>query len=401
MVTESHRITKMGKHARKAYLQAIRTRYRQSDKASKQVILDEFCEVCDYARKYAIRLLSRQSDGQRPSAKRPGVKPKYQADTLMEPLRRIWFASDQPCGKRLKAVIPLWLPHYETQYGALAESVRTDLLKASAATLDRLLKALRVTHPKGLSGTKPGSLLKTQIPIRTNHWDETQPGFMEADTVAHCGNSLTGDFIWSLTMTDIVTGWTECRATWNKGSQGVLEQIQAIESLLPFPLKGFDCDNGSEFLNHHLVRYFTNHPSKPAFTRSRPYKKNDNAHVEQKNWTHARQLFGYDRIAKPQLVALMNQVYSSLWCPLQNHFCPNQKLKEKQRCGAKYKKKYHPPQTPYQRIIDHPDVPESVKDALKNQHDSLNPFAIKAAIEQQLKLIFSHVSVTPNVRHRL
>lgn len=391
----------MGKQARKAYLQAIRTRYHQSDKASKQTILNEFCEVCGYARKYAIRLLNCKPDEKSSSRQRPGAKPKYEADTLMEPLRRIWFASDQPCGKRLKAAIPIWLPHYENQYGSLAESIRVDLLKVSAATLDRLLKPLRVKHPKGLSGTKPGSLLKTQIPIRTHHWDETQPGFMEADTVAHCGNSLAGDFIWSLTMTDIVTGWTECRATWNKGSQGVLEQIQAIESLLPFPLKGFDCDNGSEFLNHHLVRYFANHPSQPAFTRSRPYKKNDNAHVEQKNWTHARQLFGYDRIDNPKLVALMNEVYSSLWCPLQNHFCPSLKLKEKHRNGAKYIKKYHAPQTPYQRVIDHSDVPDSIKTALKEQHDQLNPFAIKAAIEQQLKFIFSHVSVTANVRHRL
>lgn len=391
----------MGKQARKSYLQAIKSRYKQSDRASKQAILNEFCEVCGYARKYAIRLLNRKPDGKSSSHKRPGAQPKYKADILMEPLRRIWFASDQPCGKRLKAAIPLWLPHYENQYGALAESVRVDLLKVSAATLDRLLKPLRVTHPKGLSGTKPGSLLKTQIPIRTHHWDETQPGFMEADTVAHCGNSLAGDFIWSLTMTDIVTGWTECRATWNKGSQGVLEQIQAIESLLPFPLKGFDCDNGSEFLNHHLVRYFTDHPAQPAFTRSRPYKKNDNAHVEQKNWTHARQLFGYDRIANPKLVALMNEVYSSLWCPLQNHFCPSLKLKEKHRNGAKYIKKYHSPQTPYQRVIDHPEVSDSIKTALKAQHDQMNPFAIKATIEQQLKLIFSHVSVTPNVRHRL
>lgn len=391
----------MGKQARKAYLQAIKARYHQGDKSSKQAILNEFCEVCGYARKYAIRLLNRKPDGKSSSRKRPGAKPKYEADTLMEPLRRIWFASDQPCGKRLKAALPLWLPHYENQYGSLAENVRVDLLKVSAATLDRLLKPLRVRHPKGLSGTKPGSLLKTQIPIRTHHWDETQPGFMEADTVAHCGNSLAGDFIWSLTMTDIVTGWTECRATWNKGSQGVLEQIQAIESLLPFPLKGFDCDNGSEFLNHHLVRYFTEHPSQPAFTRSRPYKKNDNAHVEQKNWTHARQLFGYDRIANPKLVTLMNEVYSSLWCPLQNHFCPSLKLKEKHRNGAKYIKKYHSPQTPFQRVIDHPDVPDSIKTTLKQQHDQLNPFAIKAAIEQQLKLIFSHVSVTPNVRHRL
>jgi hypothetical protein len=302
----------MGKQARKAYLQAIKARYQQGDKASKQAILNEFCEVCGYARKYAIRLLNRKPDEKSSSRKRPGAKPKYKADALMEPIRQIWFASDQPCGKRLKAAIPIWLPHYENQYGSLAESVRVDLLKASAATLDRLLKPIRVRHPKSLSGTKPGSLLKNQIPIRTHHWDETQPGFMEADTVAHCGNSLAGDFIWSLTMTDIVTGWTECRATWNKGSQGVLEQIQAIESLLPFPLKGFDCDNGSEFLNHHLVRYFTDHPSQPVFTRSRPYKKNDNAHVEQKNWTHARQLFGYDRMANHKLVAMMNEVYSSL-----------------------------------------------------------------------------------------
>ena len=391
----------MGKHERKTYLQAIRVRYQQSNKSSKQTILNEFCAVCGYARKYAIRLLNRQPNEKPSSRKRPGAKTKYQADVLMEPLRRIWFASDQLCGKRLKAAIPLWLPHYENQFGALPENVRADLLKVSAATLDRLLKSLRVRHPKGLSGTKPGSLLKTQIPIRTHHWDETQPGFIEADTVAHCGNSLTGDFVWSLTMTDIVTGWTECRATWNKGSHGVLEQIQTIESLLPFPLRGFDCDNGSEFLNHHLVRYFTDHPNQPAFTRSRPYKKNDNAHVEQKNWTHARQLFGYDRLANPKLIALMNEVYSTLWCPLQNHFCPSLKLKEKYRNGAKYIKKYHSPQTPYQRIIEHPNIPETTKAELRKQHEKLNPFAIKAGIEQQLKLIFSLVSVTPNVRHRL
>ena len=390
----------MGKQARKAYLEAILKRYHQSDKLGKQAILNEFCEVCGYARKYAIRLLNRKLEKE-PPRKRPGAKPKCQADSLLEPLRRIWFAIDQPCGKRLKAALPDWLPHYETYYEPLPETVRADLLKISAATLDRLLKPLRIRHPKGLSGTKPGTLLKNQIPIRTHHWDETLPGFMEADTVAHCGNTLSGDFVWSLTMTDIVTGWTECRATWNKGSHGVLEQIQAIESLLPFPLRGFDCDNGSEFLNHHLVRYFTDHPGKPAFTRSRPYKKNDNAHVEQKNWTHARQLFGYDRLGNPILVALMNDIYSSLWCPLQNHFCPSLKLKEKHRNGAKYVKKYHQPLTPYQRILDHPEIPEATKIALKTQHDQLNPFAMKAAIGQQLKAIFSHVSVTPDVRHRI
>ncbi len=149
-------------------------------------------------------------------------------------------------------------------------------------------------------------MLKNQIPIRTHSWDISQPGFMEADTVAHCGNSLAGDFVWSLTMTDIDTTWTENRATWSKGAEGVLAQIRDIEARLPFLLKGFDCDNGSEFLNYHLLRYFTDHPSVTSFTRSRPYKKNDNAHVEQKNWSHVRQLFGYDRFEDPCLVNLMN-----------------------------------------------------------------------------------------------
>jgi len=392
----------MGKQSRQAYLKAICERYRRSDRRGKKAILDEFCAVCGYARKYAIRLLNRKRKSAAPAiGQRPGAKPKYHSPALLEPLRRIWLASDQLCGKRLKAALPLWLPHYESRYGALAEAVRADLLRVSAATLDRLLKPLRVQHPKGLSGTKPGSLLKTQIPIRTHHWDETLPGFMEADTVAHCGTSLAGDFAWSLILTDIVSGWTECRATWNKGAHGVLEQLQSIEATLPFPLRGFDCDNGSEFLNHHLVRYFTNHPGKPSFTRSRPYQKNDNAHVEQKNWTHARQLFGYDRLDKPEIVALMNDLYSQLWCPLQNHFCPSLKLKTKLRDGAKYRKTYHSPKTPYQRLLDHPDVSDTTKQALRQQHNQLNPFELKAQIEQQLRLIFSVISVTPNVRHRL
>lgn len=390
----------MGKDARKAYLQSIKKRYQQSDRAAKQIILNEFCMVCGYCRKYAIRLLNRKGKA-KPSTLRPGPKRKYSPERLMEPLRRIWLTSDQLCGKRLKAAIPFWLPHYEEAFGSLDESIRRDLLDISAATLDRLLKSLRASHPKGLGGTKPGSLLKSQIPIRTHFWDESLPGFVEADTVAHCGSSLAGNFVWSLTMTDIVTGWTECRATWNKGAHGVLEQIQAIENLLPFPLRGFDCDNGSEFLNHHLVRYFTEHPNQPAMTRSRPYRKNDNAHVEQKNWTHARHLFGYDRIALPELVPLMNALYSELWCPLQNHFCPSLKLKEKHREGARYVRKYHPPQTPYQRVMEHPSIDDEIKTALREQHETLNPFTLKSQIEAQLKIIFSSVSVTSNVRQRI
>ena len=200
------------------------------------------------------------------------------------------------CGKRLKSALPIWLPHYQKHYGELTGEVKKQLLMMSAASIDRMLKPLRVVNKRGLCGTKPGSLLRKQIPIKTEQWNEEHPGFVEADTVAHCGMSLAGDFVWSLTLTDIASTWTENRATWNKGSAGVIKQIQAIEKTLPFPLFCFDSDNGSEFLNYHLLTYFQNHPGKTPIqsTRSRPYKKNDNAHVEQKNWTHVRQLFGYD-----------------------------------------------------------------------------------------------------------
>jgi len=389
----------MGKHERRAYLEAIRGRYRKANRAGKARILDEFCAVCGYHRKYAIRLLGRKKPVSTP--RRVGRKPRYDHPQLLEALRRIWLASDQLCGKRLKVALPLWLPHYEAEHGALPEAVRAGLLAASASTLDRLLQAVRVAHPKGLCGTRPGTLLKKQIPIRCEHWDVTQPGFIEADTVAHCGNSLAGDFVWSLTMTDILTGWTECRATWNKGSLGVITQIKAIETALPFLLKGFDCDNGSEFLNYHLVRYFSGHPDQPSFTRSRPYRKNDNAHVEQKNWSQVRHLFGYDRFDNPKLVDLMNDLYANEWSQLQNHFCPTLKLKEKSREGSRYIKRYHPPETPYQRVMDSGFVSETINRRLEDQHRGLNPFDLKRRIEAKLKRIFSMVSVTSNPRQRI
>jgi len=390
----------MGKNERQAYLKAIRSRYRRARKRGKVTILDEFCAVCGYHRKYAIRLLNQY--GKPRKKRRPGRKPIYASPELLTALKRIWFASDQMCSKKLKAAIPLWLPHYESVYKALTPETQGKLLSVSAATIDRLLKPVRVTHGrKGLSGTRPGSLLKNQIPIRTHFWDVSQPGFMEADTVAHCGNSLAGSFIWSLTMTDIHTTWTESRATWDKGAQGVLAQIQDIEDQLPFDLKGFDCDNGSEFLNYHLVRYFTDHPSVTSFTRSRPYKKNDNAHVEQKNWSHVRQLFGYDRFEDRQILPLMNDLYANEWSLYQNHFCPNMKLLEKKRINSKYYKKYDLPRTPYERVMASEHVSAQTKQHLKTIHESLNPFILKKTIEKKLRVIFKHVKVTSNVRQRI
>lgn len=387
----------MDKHEKQAYLEAIRKRYRRAKRADKGKILDEFCSVCSYQRKYAIRLLRRKVSR---APRRPGRPSRYDQPELLVVLRKIWLATDQMCSRRLVAAMPLWLPHYEVSFGVLDESVKSKLAGISSASIDRLLKPVRAQHPKGLSGTKPGTLLKNQIPIRTTHWDITLPGFMEADTVAHCGNSLAGNFVWSLTLTDILTGWTECRATWNKGSGGVLDQIKSIEQALPFELRGFDCDNGSEFLNYHLLRYFTDHPDKPSFTRSRPYKKNDNAHVEQKNWTHVRQLFGYERFDNLKLVTRMNALYANEWSQLQNHFCPTLKLKEKVRIGARYRKRYYPPETPYQRVLDCESVSDDEKSKLRILHKTINPFDLRQKINAKLRTIFSMVKVTSIVRQR-
>ena len=311
----------MGHNEKKAYLEEIRLRYRKVRKLLKAKILDEFCTICNYHRKHAIRLLGAPFRRIKPKARKRGSRSTYGNPIITNPLIKIWLATNQMCSKKLKAALPLWLPFYEVEYGQLSEDVKTKLLAVSPATIDRLLKPSKIRHKrKGLCGTKPGSLLKNQIPIRTGNWDITKPGFCEADTVAHCGNSLSGEFVWSLTLTDIFSAWTENRAIWGKGSGDVVDKIKDIEEKLPFELLGFDCDNGSEFLNYHLIRYFSDRPKTRMvqFTRSRPYHKDDNAHVEQKNWTHVRQLFGYNRFGSKALVALMNDLYSNEYSLLQN-----------------------------------------------------------------------------------
>lgn len=373
--------------SRREYVEAIRNRYRNSSRKEKSIILGEFCATCGYNRKYAIRLLRKKSPS--PANRKPGPAPHYDKDQLLVPLKRIWFATDQMCSKKLKAAIPLWLPFYQKEYDPLPSDVSQKLIDMSSATIDRLLKPLRAIYKKGRCSTKPGTLLKNQIPIRTHNWDVTKPGYFEADTVAHCGNSMAGDFVFSLTFTDIFSGWTENRAVWGKGSQGVLRQIRNIEERIAIPILGFDCDNGSEFLNHHLVSYFTDRPKSPVqFTRSRPYRKNDNAFVEQKNWTHVRQLLGYDRFDNPELVSQINDLYMNEWSLFTNYFCPTLKLKEKQRINSRYVKKYEPPQTPYQRLIDSADVTYAAKKTLEAVYNALNPFRLKRKIDDKLKAIF-------------
>jgi len=346
----------MGPQAKREYVEAVRERYGRITRRGKSAVLDEFCEVMGCHRKHAIRLLSAP---RRPKRKAPGPPRRYGAEEL-EVIKRIWLAAEQPCGKRLVAALPLWLPAYGRRF-KLKPATRRRVLAISAATADRLLAPVRAKlKVKGLGGTKPGSLLKTQIPIRGSSWNEKRAGYIEADTVAHCGTSLAGDFVWSVTFTDIATGWTVNRAIWNKGSFGVIERVKELERELPFALLGFDSDNGSEFLTHHLYRYLRGRAKPVDFTRSRPYHKNDQAHVEQKNWTRVRQLLGYDRLERIELIEPINNLYRS-WGRLHNLFSPTLKLKDKVRVGSSIKKRHEKPRTPAQRAIESDEVEVKTK----------------------------------------
>lgn len=378
----------MSPQSKREYVEAVFLRYKHASRSDKAGILDEFCATCKYHRKHAIRLLRKFKRFTRPTPKRRGPKPVYQHEAILRPLKKIWLTANLPCSKRLKALLPLWLPGYQAIEGPLPAESHLALTRISAATIDRLLKPQRVRYrQRGRSTTKPGTLLRHQIPIGTNQWDQTQPGFLEADTVAHCGESMAGQFAYTIDCVDIATGWSEQRAVWGRGESGVLEQIRDIESSLPFALLGFDCDNGSEFLNHHLLRHFTHRKRPVLFTRSRAYRKDDNAHVEQKNWTHVRQWLGYDRLDEPHVVQLLNELYRHEWRLFHNFFCPSVKLLSKQQIGSKTIKHHDSPKTPYQRLIESPDIPECTKNQLTTHLQSLNPFLLRKAMERKLKKI--------------
>jgi len=380
----------MSPRSKREYREAVHLRYKNATRREKTAILDEFCATCGCHRKHAIRVLKRFKRFTKPKTKRKGKPPSYQNEAIGKPLKEIWLAANLPCSKRLKVIVPLWLPGYVELFGQLPADVATALLRISPATIDRILKTIRIHYTKrGRSTTKPGTLLRKKIPIKTNQWDESRPGFLEADTVAHCGESTSGMYVNTIDFVDIATGWTEQRAVWGKGESGVLEQIKNIEKTLPFPILGFDCDNGGEFLNYHLLRHFTERKQPVQFTRSRAYHKDDNAHIEQKNWTHIRQWLGYDRLDNPKVVPLLNNLYTKEWRLFHNFFCPSVKLIAKERIGSKTIKRYDSPKTPYQRIMDSPHIKESVKRSLSKQLENLNPFMLRKIMDKKLKIIFS------------
>ncbi len=386
----------MSPQSKKEYLEAIFPRYKKTtSKEQKTKIINELCETCNYHRKHAIRLLTKFKRFTKPKPRKRGKSSIYNQPSILDALERIWKDASMPCSKRLVTIIPLWLPHYP---GGLNLPVIKALRKISASTIDRILKPVRKKYNRiNISTTKPGTLLRKQIPIKTNQWEEFRPGFLEADTVAHCGTSIAGEYVNTVDFVDIATGWTEQRAVWGKGETAVIEQIKDVEASLPFALLGFDSDNGGEFLNHHLLRHFTDNPGRKApvyFTRSRAYKKNDNAHIEQKNYTHVRQKLGYRRFENKKIVELLNDLYKNEWRFYHNFFLPSVKLIEKERIHSKVIKKHDKPKTPYQRVLqaDSIDVPNSIKQNLTKQLEYLNPFALKKIIDAKINKILKLAS---------
>jgi len=379
----------MSLSAKREALARIHGRYERAGRPHKTRILDEFCAICGYHRKAALRLLNRPLRTTRP--KRSGPKILYEAALLLPVLKAVWLASDQLCSKLLKAALPEWLAHQERRGAPLPEALKEKLLQISPAQIDRLLRPARMQHPKkGLSSTRPGTLLRHAVPTRSGPPDTRRLGSVEADTVAHCDDTTQGDYVNSLTFTELFSGWTENRAIWNKSADAVLAQLQQLEEEVPFPMKDFHTDNGGEFLNWALHRHLKSRPQQMPWTRSRPYRKNDNAHCEQKNWTHVRQLFGHDRFEHPELVALMNDLYAQEWSQFTNHFKPTFKLFKRQKINGKTKRTYETrPQTPYQRLLASPEIPEPTKTKLRSQHAQLNPWSLRKSIELKLKTFFT------------
>jgi hypothetical protein len=375
----------MGGKSRWDYLKAIYSRYKKVSKPLRARILDEFCQVCGYNRKYAIRLLNGPVPQKPEGTTSKGRRPTYGTKVILS-LSAIWEAAGYPCSARLKALLPLWLS-WAIKRLAISDPVQKQLLLISPATIDRRLKAKKRQLKKRLYGrTKPGTLLKHHIPIKTDSWDVKTPGFTETDLVSHSGNSEKGEFIHSLNVTDIHTTWVETRAVMGKGQAGVLDAMKQIEQALPFKLLGIDSDNGSEFINYHLKAFCDQ--KQIQFTRGRPYKKDDNAHIEQKNWTHVRKILGYLRYDSPQALDLINDLYLHELRVLQNLFLPSMKLSEKVRVGSKLKRRYDKPLTPLERLFTCPQADPAKLQELKKLREASDPFALAKTIEQKLQRIY-------------
>jgi len=383
----------MSQTTRKEVLKRLRRRYRSAGREHRRKLLDQAEELLGYHRKSAVRALGAPEVGRAPwiNAGRPV---SYEPSVLLPWLRPIWQATDYACGRRLVAMLSEWIPAYEAHERRLPAEARDKLLGASARTLDRLLEPLR-GQGAGRCLTRPGTLLRHQIPIRGSVWEEGKAGWLEVDTVALCGGSVAGEFVWMVDGVDYATTWVEVRAIWGRGQAGTLAALQDIEAGLPFALLGLDSDNGGEFLNYHVLNWLQKRARPVFMTRSRPWKKDDNAHVEQKNWTHVRQNFGYERHDNPEVVGPINRLVKGAYGQLLNYFHASLKLERKERREGRLKRIYGPAQTPLARVLASSEVTPQTKLRLQQEKARLNPFALKLEVDRSLKRIASDRRARP------
>lgn len=373
----------MPKRLTLVYLARIRERYQNAPKALKTRILSEFCVNSGYSRKHAIRILNGSLE---PRTRRPGPPEKYGPDVVHH-LHFLWGQMNRICSKNLKAALPLWLGFYKDA----EPDIKQKLLKMAPSTIDKKLRPYRLPNQKGKSTTRGLKAMMSKIPLKLLDGEITEPGYTEMDTVAHCGDNIAGEYTHSITLTDLASGWTENASVWTKEAEPVQKKIAEIERRLPFPLRGCAVDNGSEFMNEILADYFQRRKEPIDFVRRRPYKKNDNAHVEQKNFTHVREIFGYERYDHFELSVMMDEIYRLYWNPLNNYYIPVMKLISKERHGSKIKKKYDQPKTPCQRLMDSDQVPTTVKRQLAHNLNYKNPFFLKQELEKKLKIFQQRV----------
>lgn len=382
----------MNPQAKREYYAMIHVRYHKAkSRKEKSQMLSEFCLSYGCHRKHALRLLN----GVPPSKERPIRKKRkpFYSSRVISMIEAVWESAGYPWSVRLKAILRLWLPWIQKRF-SLSPYEEKQLLSISPAQIDRRLKARKVwIRKKVYHSTKPGAILKHQIPIKTDSWNIRVPGYVESDLVSHCGGNASGLFAYTLDWTDIYSQWVERRALLGRGQFDVLEASESMEADLPFDLRGIDCDNDGSFINEHLFGYCQNR--KIQFTRSRPYKKNDNAHIEQKNNTHVRQILGYMRYDTQEAVDAMNDLYKNELRIFQNYFQPSVKLLKKIRIGSKVTKKYDKPQTPYQRLLNSGKANTQKLQAFKERAELWDPFHLSKVIEEKLQRIYHLASKTP------
>ena len=373
----------MSLEAVREYLALLWKRYQVlSSREERSIVLDEICRNLKIHRKSAIRLMKA---AQVPKKKRgPTQAPKRRySEECREHVKKLWRQMGYIASIRVKAAFPDWIPHYQD----CTDLVKEELIRISASSIERILKPERaVLQRRFNTGTRINKKIVTQIPIRNLSFTPKEGGFLESDTVCHCGDSMSGSFIRSLTAVDLCFGWTEVEALEKTNGQSVKEGLKEIESRMPFDLKGFFADGGSEFWNHDVVDGYIKKFEELEYGRGRSYRSNDQAHIEQKNDTHVRRVFGYDRISGKVAANMMNNIYRKEWRLLQNFFLPQSRLVEKKRIGSKVIRRMDVPKTPYQRILEANNVDPDIKTELLKQRETLNPFELRAKLTKKLKV---------------